>query len=57
MTRAGATWQIVGLGLRNPWRFSFDRTGDLWIADVGAAKAEEIDRRPKALVGKLANYG
>jgi len=57
-TRAGATWQIVGLGLRNPWRFSFDRkTGDLWIADVGAAKAEEIDRRPKALIGKLANYG
>jgi glucose/arabinose dehydrogenase len=57
-TRAGATWQIVGLGLRNPWRFSFDRkTGDLWIGDVGAATAEEIDRRPKALIGKLANYG
>jgi glucose/arabinose dehydrogenase len=57
-TQAGATWQTVGLGLRNPWRFSFDRkTGDLWIADVGAAKAEEIDRRPKALIGKLANYG
>jgi len=56
--RAGAKWQMVGLGLRNPWRFSFDRkTGDLWIGDVGAATYEELDRRPKALVGKLANYG
>ena len=33
----GATWQTVGMGLRNPWRFSFDRqTGNLWIGDVGA---------------------
>ncbi len=29
-------WKIVGLGLRNPWRFSFDsQTNDLWIGDVG----------------------
>ena len=57
-TRAGATWQVIGLGLRNPWRFSFDRkTGDLWIGDVGAATSEELDRRPKALLGTLANYG
>ncbi len=57
-TRAGATWQMVALGLRNPWRFSFDRkTGDLWIADVGAGAQEEVDFRPKAQIGKLANYG
>lgn len=55
---AGATWQIVGFGLRNPWRFSFDRkTGDLWIGDVGAAFREEIDFRPRAKIGALANYG
>lgn len=56
--QAGAAWQIVGMGLRNPWRFSFDRvTGDLWIGDVGAARYEEIDFRPKAKIGVLANYG
>jgi glucose/arabinose dehydrogenase len=56
--RSGAPWQIVAYGLRNPWRFSFDRaTGDLWIADVGQGAWEEIDFRPKARIGKLANYG
>ena len=57
-TRAGATWHVVALGLRNPWRFSFDRkTGDLWIGDVGAGAQEEVDFRPKARLAKLANYG
>jgi glucose/arabinose dehydrogenase len=57
-TRAGSSWQIVGFGLRNPWRFSFDRqTGDLWIADVGQGSWEEIDFRAKAATGRLANYG
>ncbi len=55
---SGAAWQTVGLGLRNPWRFSFDRTtGNLWIGDVGAARSEEIDFRPSAKIGTLANYG
>jgi glucose/arabinose dehydrogenase len=56
--RRGATWQTVGLGLRNPWRFSFDRAnGDLYIADVGQGAWEEIDFRPRAQIGTLANYG
>jgi glucose/arabinose dehydrogenase len=54
----GARWQMVGLGLRNPWRFSFDRAnGDLYIGDVGQGDWEEIDYRPAAAVGTLANYG
>jgi glucose/arabinose dehydrogenase len=57
-TRAGSAWQIVGYGLRNPWRFSFDRTtGDLWIGDVGQDTYEEVDYRATSNLGKLANYG
>ncbi len=57
-TAPGAAWQVVGLGLRNPWRYSFDRlTGDLWIGDVGAARLEEIDHVAAAQVGPLANFG
>jgi len=49
---------MVGLGLRNPWRFSFDRAnGDLYIGDVGQNAWEEIDYRARAQVGTLANYG
>jgi glucose/arabinose dehydrogenase len=44
-------------GLRNPWRFSFDRTsGDLYIADVGQADREEIDYVPASSPGG-ANFG
>jgi len=56
--KRGAHWQTVALGLRNPWRFAFDRAnGDLYIGDVGQGNWEEIDYRPAASIGKLANYG
>ena len=49
--------EIWALGLRNPWRFSFDReTSDLWIADVGQDRYEEIDYQP-ASGGPGINYG
>ena len=49
--------EIWALGLRNPWRFSFDRlTGDLWIADVGQNVFEEINFQPNNSIGG-ENYG
>ena len=53
----GAEDEIWAYGLRNPWRFSFDReTDDLWIADVGQDDREEINWMP-ASEGAGANYG
>ena len=53
----GAHWKLVAYGLRNPWRFSFDRkTGDLYIGDVGQDNWEEIDYLPRGTT-KLANFG
>jgi glucose/arabinose dehydrogenase len=51
--------EVWSYGLRNPWRFSFDRAnGDLYIADVGQSKLEEIDVAPAADGGgKGKNYG
>ena len=53
---AGARPEIGFTGLRNPWRFAFDRmTGDLWIGDVGQGGWEEID---VARAGRLGlDYG
>jgi glucose/arabinose dehydrogenase len=49
--------EIWALGLRNPWRFSFDRlTGDLYIGDVGQNRYEEIDFQPAGSAGGQ-NYG
>lgn len=54
----GAQPEIWSLGLRNPYRFSFDRqTGDIWIGDVGQAKREEVDFAAAPGLGGGANYG
>jgi glucose/arabinose dehydrogenase len=53
----GATAHVYAYGLRNPWRFSFDRsTGDMWIGDVGQDKWEEIDHL-KAGAPAGTNFG
>ena len=54
----GAQPVLVAYGLRNPWRFSFDRaTGDLYIGDVGQNMWEEVDYVPRSQVGRLWNFG
>jgi hypothetical protein len=54
---AGFQPEIWAVGLRNPWRFSFDRlTGDLYLGDVGQDTQEEIDFTP-AGTGGGENYG
>jgi len=56
VNRPGWRPEIWSLGLRNPWRWSFDRlTGEMWIADVGEHTLEEVDLEPPATPGR--NYG
>jgi glucose/arabinose dehydrogenase len=55
--RPGARGEVYAYGLRNPWRFSFDReTGDLAIGDVGQNAVEEIDFATRG-AARGANYG
>jgi glucose/arabinose dehydrogenase len=57
MSGAGVLPEIWSYGLRNPYRFSFDAcTGDLYMADVGQNKIEEIDVEPAGAASGL-NYG
>ncbi len=55
--RQGARPEIWAYGLRNPWRWSFDRqTGDMWISDVGQDLWEEVNFAPAGSTGGR-NYG
>jgi glucose/arabinose dehydrogenase len=57
VSHEGAKGEIWAYGLRNPWRFSFDRAnGDMWIGDVGDATWEEADTLPASSAGG-ANFG
>jgi glucose/arabinose dehydrogenase len=54
---ANPRWQLYAFGLRNPWRFSFDRaTGDLYVGDVGQNAWEEIDYVEKGTPA-FVNFG
>lgn len=54
----GGLDEIWSYGLRNPWRFSFDRlTGDLLIGDVGQGSREEVDYRAGPQAGRGDNFG
>jgi glucose/arabinose dehydrogenase len=55
VNREGARPEIWHYGLRNPWRFSFDQDGALWIGDVGQGDIEEVDMVPPGQRG--VNFG
>lgn len=52
---SGGRGEIWARGLRNPWRFSFDTTGQIYIADVGQSAREEVNVQPATSAG--LNYG
>lgn len=57
-TSGGGAPEIWSLGLRNPWRFSFDRqTGELYIGDVGQDEREEVNAVGGTNPGRGANFG
>jgi glucose/arabinose dehydrogenase len=57
-TAGGGAVEVWALGLRNPWRFSFDSlTGDLYIGDVGQNQWEEVDYLPGGTVSSPVNFG
>lgn len=56
VNKEGYRPEIWSLGWRNPWRLSFDRdNGDMWVADVGQNKIEEVNHEPYKSAGR--NYG
>lgn len=56
--QGGGREEIWLWGVRNPWRFSFDENGDLWIADVGQDRVEEVNLLPASTGGgRGANLG
>lgn len=58
VSTAGARSEIWSWGLRNPWRFSFDRsTGGLAIGDVGQGDVEEVDWSRSPVRGRGVNFG
>jgi glucose/arabinose dehydrogenase len=57
VSKPQVNWTKAAFGVRNPWRFSFDRvTGDLYLGDVGQSSVEEVDFTPRDSPG-LENYG
>ena len=49
--------EVWSIGMRNPWRLSFDSDGSLWVADVGQDAWEEIDRTTQGLASSQARLG
>ena len=58
VSKVQPTPELAAIGLRYPWRYSFDRkNGDLWIGDVGQNEVEEIDRLPRGTTGPSTSAG